>query len=78
MNPLSPFTDYRRHKRSALLQIALICLATVGLFILVGVLDTILARANAASLPDRAAYRRPHALSGCPYCKGFFPHSRGG
>ncbi len=39
MNPLSPFTYYRRHKRSALLQIALISLATVGLFILVGVLD---------------------------------------
>jgi ABC-type antimicrobial peptide transport system permease subunit len=39
MNPLSPLTYYRRHKRSALLQIALISLATVGLFILVGVLD---------------------------------------
>jgi ABC-type lipoprotein release transport system permease subunit len=39
VNPLSPFTYYRRHKRSALLQIALISLATVGLFILVGVLD---------------------------------------
>jgi ABC-type antimicrobial peptide transport system permease subunit len=39
MNPLSPFTYYRRHKRSALLQVALISLATVGLFILVGVLD---------------------------------------
>jgi ABC-type lipoprotein release transport system permease subunit len=39
MNPLSPFTYYRRHKRSALLQIALISLATAGLFILVGVLD---------------------------------------
>ncbi len=46
MNPLSPVTYYRRHKRSALLQIALISLATVGLFILVGVLDTIPLRAN--------------------------------
>ena len=41
MNPLSPFTYYRRHKRNALLQIALISLATVGLYLLVAVLDTI-------------------------------------
>ena len=46
MNPLSPLTYYRRHKRSALMQMALISLATAGLFILVGVLDTIPARAN--------------------------------
>jgi ABC-type antimicrobial peptide transport system permease subunit len=46
MNPLSPLTYYLRHKRSALLQIALIILATVGLFILVGVLDAIPLRAN--------------------------------
>ena len=46
MNPLSPLTYYRRHKRSALLQIALISLATLGLFILVGVLDTVPLRAN--------------------------------
>jgi len=46
MNPLSPLTYYRRHKRSALLQIALISLATVGLFILVAVLDAIPLRAN--------------------------------
>jgi len=50
MNPLSPFTYYRRHKRSALLQIALISLATVGLFILVGVLDAIPLRANVSYL----------------------------
>jgi ABC-type antimicrobial peptide transport system permease subunit len=50
MNPLSPLTYYRRHKRSALLQIALIGLATVGLFILVGVLDTIPARADVSYL----------------------------
>jgi len=46
VNPLSPFTYYRRHKRSALLQVALISLATIGLFILVGVLD--------AAIPLRA------------------------
>ncbi|MFN2269481.1 MAG: FtsX-like permease family protein [Anaerolineae bacterium] len=50
MNPLSPFTYYRRHKRSAMLQIALISLATVGLFILVAVLDTIPQRANVSYL----------------------------
>lgn len=50
MNPLSPLTYYRRHKRSALLQIALISLATVGLFILVGVLDAIPLRANVSYL----------------------------
>ena len=46
MNPLSPITYYLRHKRSALSQIALISLATLGLFILVAVLDTIPLRAN--------------------------------
>jgi ABC-type antimicrobial peptide transport system permease subunit len=50
MNPLSPFTYYRRHKWSALLQIALISLATVGLFVLVGVLDAIPLRANVSYL----------------------------
>jgi ABC-type antimicrobial peptide transport system permease subunit len=50
VNPLSPLTFYRRHKRSALLQTALISLATVGLFILVGVLDTIPTRANVSYL----------------------------
>ena len=47
MNPLSPLTYYLRHKRSALLQVALISLATIGLFILVGVLD--------AAIPLRAS-----------------------
>jgi ABC-type antimicrobial peptide transport system permease subunit len=46
VNPLSPVTYYRRHIRSALLQIALIGLATVGLFVLVGVLDAIPQRAH--------------------------------
>jgi hypothetical protein len=50
MNPLSPVTYYLRHKRSALLQIALISLATVGLFVLVGVLDAIPLRANVSYL----------------------------
>jgi ABC-type antimicrobial peptide transport system permease subunit len=50
MNPLSLFTYYRRHKKSALVQIALISLATAGLFILVAVLDTIPMRANVSYL----------------------------
>jgi heme exporter protein D len=50
MKPLSPLTYYRRHKGSALLQIALISLATMGLFILVAVLDTIPLRANVSYL----------------------------
>jgi ABC-type antimicrobial peptide transport system permease subunit len=50
MNPTSPVTYYRRHKRSALLQITLISLATVGLFVLVAVLDTIPLRGNVSYL----------------------------
>jgi ABC-type lipoprotein release transport system permease subunit len=50
VNPLSPLTYYRRHKGSALLQIALIGLATVGLFILVAVLDTVPLRAKVSYL----------------------------
>jgi lipoprotein-releasing system permease protein len=50
VNPRSPLTYYRRHKRSALLQIALVSLATVGLFVLVGVLDAIPLRANVSYL----------------------------
>jgi len=46
MSPLSPFTYYRRHKGSALVQIGLISLATIGLFILVAVLDTVPLRAK--------------------------------
>jgi len=46
MNPLSPTTYYRRHKGGAILQIALIGLATAGLFVLVAVLDTVPLRAN--------------------------------
>jgi ABC-type lipoprotein release transport system permease subunit len=41
MNPLSPLTYYHRHKGGALLQVTIICLATAGLYIMVGVLDSI-------------------------------------
>jgi ABC-type lipoprotein release transport system permease subunit len=41
MNPLSPLTYYRRHKRSALVLVALITLATMVLYTIVGVLDSL-------------------------------------
>jgi ABC-type lipoprotein release transport system permease subunit len=43
MKPLSPFTYLRRHKRSALLLIGLVTLATLGICIMVGLLDSITA-----------------------------------
>ena len=43
LNPLTPFTYYRRHKRAALLLIGLIALVTIGVYALVGVLDSMLA-----------------------------------
>jgi ABC-type lipoprotein release transport system permease subunit len=46
MNPLSPITYFRRHKRKALLLASLITMATVGLYILVAVLDTLPMRAQ--------------------------------
>jgi ABC-type lipoprotein release transport system permease subunit len=41
MNPLSPLTYYLRHKRSALLLMGLITLATLGIYIMVGLLDSL-------------------------------------
>jgi ABC-type lipoprotein release transport system permease subunit len=40
MNPLSPFTYYRRHKGQALLLLVLIGSLTLGVFLIVGVLST--------------------------------------
>jgi ABC-type lipoprotein release transport system permease subunit len=37
MNPLSPFTYYRRHKGEAILLLALIASLTLGVFVMVGV-----------------------------------------
>jgi hypothetical protein len=50
MNPLSPLTYYLRHKKSALVQIALISLATIGLFVLVAVLDVMPERGKVSYL----------------------------
>ena len=41
MNPLSPFTYYRRHKWSALLLVGIISLATLGVCIMVRLLDAL-------------------------------------
>jgi putative ABC transport system permease protein len=40
MNPLSPFTYYRRHKWTAVLLLSLITLTTLGLYVMVAVLDS--------------------------------------
>ncbi len=50
MNPLSSLTYYRRHIRHTVLLIALISLSTVGLYLMVGVLDSIPLRAQANDL----------------------------
>jgi ABC-type antimicrobial peptide transport system permease subunit len=39
MNPLSPFTYYRRHKRRALMLISLLALAVTGIYLLVGLMQ---------------------------------------
>jgi ABC-type lipoprotein release transport system permease subunit len=39
MNPLSPFTYYRRHKRAALLLLVLIGSLTLGVFLMVGAMS---------------------------------------
>lgn len=50
MNPLAPTTYYLRHKASALVQIAIVALATVSVFVLVSVLDAVPMRANVSYL----------------------------
>jgi ABC-type lipoprotein release transport system permease subunit len=42
VNPLSPFTYYRRHKRKTVLLVVLITLVTLGVYVMVGVLDSVL------------------------------------
>jgi ABC-type lipoprotein release transport system permease subunit len=46
MNPSSPFTYYRRHKRSAVLLVSLIALVTVGVSVMVGALSPIMNQAS--------------------------------
>jgi ABC-type lipoprotein release transport system permease subunit len=46
MNPLSPFTYYRRHKRSALLWVGLVGLATFGVCVMVRLLDSVAEHAD--------------------------------
>ncbi len=64
MNPLSPLTYYRRHKRSAVLLIALVMLATMVLYAIVGVLDSLTMQLDFSYL-SRLSRVRPdtgHAL----------------
>jgi ABC-type lipoprotein release transport system permease subunit len=64
MNPLSPFTYYRRHKRSALLLVVLITLATMMLYTIVAVLDSLTMQLDFSYL-SRISRVRPdtgHAL----------------
>jgi ABC-type antimicrobial peptide transport system permease subunit len=42
MNPLSPFTYYRRHKRQTLLLLGLVSLMTLGVCVMVRLLDSII------------------------------------
>ena len=46
MNPLSAWTFHRRHKRSTFLMIVLVSLATMGLYVMVAVLDSVPTRAQ--------------------------------
>jgi ABC-type lipoprotein release transport system permease subunit len=50
MNPLSPFTYYRRHLGSAALLVGLVTLTTIGLYTMVSVLDSIPLRGNTSYL----------------------------
>ena len=58
MNPLSPLTYYRRHRRSALLLVALIALATMVLYTIVGVLDSLTLQLDFSYL-SRVSWVRP-------------------
>ena len=49
-NPLSPLVYHLRHKRSTLLLIAIVCLATVGIYVMVSVLDSIPMRSRSSYL----------------------------
>jgi hypothetical protein len=60
MNPLSPLTYYRRHKRAALVLIALIALATMVLYAIIGVLDSLTLGLHLSYL-SRLSLVRPEA-----------------
>ena len=48
MNPLSLFTYYRRHKRRTLLMLALVSLTTLGVCVMVRLLDSVVEQATTA------------------------------
>jgi ABC-type lipoprotein release transport system permease subunit len=60
MNPLSPFTYYRRHKRQTILLVGLIILVTLGIYVMVGVLDSVMDTAyTTANYLTRLSYVYP-------------------
>ena len=60
MNPLSPFTYYRRHKGQALLLLVLIGSLTLGVFVMVGVMTAVAGDTN----PTRYLTRASRILAG--------------
>jgi ABC-type lipoprotein release transport system permease subunit len=50
MNPLSPFTYYRRHKRHTLLLVTLVALVTLGVYLMVGMLHPVVEHSAATVL----------------------------
>jgi ABC-type lipoprotein release transport system permease subunit len=50
VNPLSPFTYYRRHKRHTLLLVTLVALVTLGVYLMVGMLHPIVEHSAATVL----------------------------
>jgi ABC-type lipoprotein release transport system permease subunit len=70
MKPLSPLTYHWRHKRNALLLLALVTLATTVLYVIVGVLDSLPAQLHYSYLtrlsrvrPDRGEALEPSVVS---------------
>ena len=49
MKPLSPFTYYRRHKLQTFLLLSQLTLVTLGVYVMVGVLDSVLDTAYATA-----------------------------
>jgi len=73
MNPLSPFTYYRRHKHQALLMVGLVTLVTLGIYVMVGMLYPVLESVSIVDLgplkhssliyPDAGSSPEPNVVS---------------
>ncbi len=64
MNPLSPFTYYRRHKRQTLLLVSLIALVTMGVYVMVGMLYPVLEHNAAVALGPLSRFSRVYPAAG--------------